>query len=177
MVSEMRTLHQARAANNPDFIYRRNALAYRKVRNDTNTVTLNEAQRIREKNEAEVFWLKLENEKRLAQGRDILKSLDELNDANENIVAKNEVQSQPGISSSDESDESDGSLIGNEVAGVVDPTALMTQDRKDAVSTSEDSEPEQEKIPDPYLVETSKIILDLISLQKRTAEKQSSQRI
>ena len=188
MLSDLRNLHHTRAADDPEFVYLENALAYRQVRSNTNSITLNEQKRIQEKEEADSFWLSLENEKRKAQGLSLLKSLDELDGQEESVVAQNETQSQPGISPSEEGsadNQSGGVLIGNEVAGVVDSSGLIEGDTKvpndevnPAIENEVAAEEEPKPQPDPYLVETSKIVIDLIALEKRTAaEKRGSQQI
>ncbi len=74
----LRTRHGERAADNPDFVYMRR-LAER-VEHDaaTEQLSLNEAERRREKADWEAWRLELENALRLAKGEPPLQSLDDL---------------------------------------------------------------------------------------------------
>ena len=80
LLPELQAMHAHRAADNPEFKYLKDAFAYRQERNEVKTITLNEAERIAEKDNAEAFWVALENRKRQAQGKDPIESLDDLND-------------------------------------------------------------------------------------------------
>jgi len=164
LVSDLRSMHETRAAADPEFVYLQNALAYRQVRSDIDSVSLNEKTRVREKEESDAFWLRLENDKRQAQGLAVLKSLDELDEDSEPVVAGNKT-AQPGISPA--SDEPAEGIQGNEVAGVVDSSAVSLVPT--VPDTDVDETKEVESLPDPFLVETSKIILDLIGLEERIA--------
>ena len=66
-------------ANDPDFEYLTEAFSYRKARSKDTLVTLSQATRQREKEQADEFWLALENKRRVAKGQEILASLDDLN--------------------------------------------------------------------------------------------------
>jgi hypothetical protein len=176
-------MHNKRAALDPEFIYLRDALAYRQVRSNENTISLNEQARLREKDSADTFWLALENTKRLGLGLDPVASLDDLDNEDEPVVASVEQppSSAPGLSPATNGDTSteDQSLLGNEIVGVgfetnssnpaqgADDIENPHQGAKGA--TLETTEDEQE--PDPFLVETSKIVLDMIGLENRTAKK------
>ncbi|HIG39117.1 MAG: carboxy terminal-processing peptidase [bacterium] len=172
LVSDLRSMHETRTAYDPEFVYLQDALAYRQVRSNIDSVSLNEKTRIREKEESDAFWLKLENNKRQGQGLAVLKSLDELDEDSDPVVASNKT-AQPGIAppSEDQSGEQVEGIQGNEVAGVVDSSAVSlvpaTVPDTDIDETKADKQ--DESLPDPFLVETSKIILDLIGLEERTA--------
>ena len=74
----LRTRHGERAADNPDFVYLRR-LAERVERDAaTEQLSLNEAERRREKADWEAWRLELENALRLAKGEPPLQSLDDL---------------------------------------------------------------------------------------------------
>ena len=163
-VPELRSLHNNRIADNPEFNYIKEAFAYRKARNEDDHVSLNEQQRRLEKEEREAFWLALENKKRLALGQEVIASLDEL-DEEEPVVASNET---PPVTSggaaivpevvTDDAEGSNQPVPGSEMAGAgVTGTAAV-------IPASEEEEPE-----DPYLVESGHILLDLISMDERTA--------
>ena len=152
-------------------MYLQSAIAYRQVRTNIDSVSLNEKTRIKEKADSDAFWLKLENDKRQAQGLALLTSLDERDEDKEPAVADNKA-AQPGISpaSNDPSAEGSEAIQGNEVAGVVDSSVvtLLPTQSPDA-DTDENKTEKEESAPDPFLVATSKIILDLIGLEERTA--------
>ena len=180
-VPELRSLHHDRVANDPEFTYLREAFAYRKSQSNDDTVSLNEQERILEKTEREDFWLGLENRKRAALGEDLLASLDELNEEAEPILASIEAPttnpaSNPtaGAAIVPDADPTNpqGSVTGSEMAGI--GTAAVIP----ALSTSTESESAEEEVdeqPDPYLVETGQILLDLISLEERTSARLRSQ--
>jgi|TARA_B110000483_G_scaffold103070_1_gene125836 carboxyl-terminal processing protease len=183
LLADLQSMHNKRAALDPEFIYLRDALAYRQVRSNENTISLNEQARLREKDSADTFWLALENTKRLGLGLDPVASLDDLDNEDEPVVASVEQtpSSAPGLSPATNGDTSteDQSLLGNEIVGVgfetnssnpaqgSDDIENPHQGAKGA--TLETTEDEQE--PDPFLVETSKIVLDMIGLENRTAKK------
>ena len=52
-----------------------------------------------------------------------------------------------------------------------DPTAAPMPDVSDGEGEGEGAAADEEDDPDPYLVETSNILVDLISLTRRTAER------
>lgn len=161
-VPELRSLHHDRITGNPDFDYLKEAFAYRKARNENDSVSLNAAERNREKDEREAFWLALENKKRGAKGLDLVASLDELDEEDEPTVAAAE-PTAPATSGGaivpDPEENGDGDPVpGSEmaVAGASIPG--------ETADSAADAEP-----PDPYLVESGHILLDLISLEERTA--------
>ncbi len=155
LVPELRALHLERVANHPDFNYLKEAFAYRKARKEENTISLNEIQRLAEKQDRETFWLALENRKRLAQGLDALASLDELT-ADEPEVANSEAPAggEGALVPSPQEGEDDGPVPGNEMAGA--GAANIKTDSEEPV--------------DFRLIEGGHILLDLISLEKRTAD-------
>ena len=158
LLNELRALHDQRAENDPEFVYLQNALAYRQERRGINSVSLNEQQRLAEKSKIDAFWLKLENDRRQAQGLQLLGSLDEL-DTIDNPVAKN--ATLPGVPVADANQ--DGS-VDNSVASNTDVNATIDSDDSVEASTTPKSK------PDAYLIEASNIILDYLMLEKRVAE-------
>lgn len=156
LVPELRELHEDRVADNPDFNYLREAYAYRKARNEEDYVSLNRAERIREKEEREAFWLSLENKKREALGQDALASLDELDDEEPAVASVEPAQTEAtgGGAIVPDNQEGEDPVPGSEMAG------------SGASAPVADLEEEE---PDPYLVESGHILLDLISLEERTA--------
>ena len=144
LVPELKSLHDERVSDNAEFNYQAEAFAYRKSRNEDNTISLNEEQRLQEKSDREDFWLALENKKRVALGQEPIASLDELD------------EEEPTIASNDAS-------AASEIAG--SSSAIPISKTDDAREEPE----EEDTTPDPYLVESGHILLDLISLEERTA--------
>ena len=167
LVPALKSLHDERVADNADFNYLKEAFAYRKARNEDNTVSLNEEQRLQEKSDREDFWLALENKKRLALGQETIASLDEL-DEEEPTVASNDSPDASAAGAAIVPVNADGGATepepGSEMAGAGSAIPAPKPDVADAAPLEE-----EDKIPDPYLVETGHILLDLISLEERTA--------
>ncbi|MDG1834673.1 MAG: carboxy terminal-processing peptidase [Pseudomonadales bacterium] len=192
LVTELDRLHKARVTEDPEFTYMADAAAYRKVRAQQTAVTLNESQRLKEKEDSDTFWLALENTKRLQQGLPEIDSLDELQGDKEPVVAEIDGSGATGITIDAESGdlgEEDAALgeaqnlVGNELAGVLempsatDPPATMKQENPEKESAEPDIEDTTEdEEPDAFLVETTNILLDLISLGKQTAAEKQQQR-
>jgi carboxyl-terminal processing protease len=161
-IPELRSLHHERISENPDFTYLKDAFAYRKTRNEQLTVTLNEAKRRQEKADREAFWVALENRKRQAQGLAAISSLDELDDE-EPVLASNDSPSADAAATGGAAGaaiipegDNNGSVPGSEMAGM-------------GANVIEETAATEETPPDPYLVESGHILLDLISLEERTA--------
>ncbi|MCB1692023.1 MAG: carboxy terminal-processing peptidase [Pseudomonadales bacterium] len=173
---DLRNLHEARVSHDPEFEYQKDANAYRQKLAEEKDVTLNEEKRKEEKESEDKFWLTLENTRREAEGLAKIDSLDELKNDDEPTLAQNGTPSASGggITSPDEKSadgkSSEGGIKGNEMAGVVDVP-------KNSTPTEEESGlPEADKVqdkPDAYLVESSNILVDLISLTNRTAAKKA----
>ena len=192
LVTELDRLHKARITEDPEFTYMADAAAYRKVRAQQTAVTLNESQRLKEKEDSDTFWLALENTKRLQQGLPEIDSLDELQGDKEPVVAEIDDSGATGITTDAESgDLGEGdaalgeaqNLVGNELAGVIempsatDPPATLKQENPEKEGAEPDIEDTTEnEEPDAFLVETTNILLDLISLGKQTAAEKQEQR-
>ena len=155
LVPELRALHLERVANHPEFDYLKEAFAYRKARKEENTISLNEMQRLAEKQDRESFWLALENRKRLAQGLSALASLDELTAAEPTIAnVKAPAGGAGALVPSPQEGEDDGPVPGSEMAGAGGASNIKAGSKEPV---------------DFHLVEGGHILLDLISLEKRTA--------
>ena len=192
LVTELDRLHKARVTEDPEFTYMADAAAYRKVRAQQTAVTLNESQRLKEKEDSDTFWLALENTKRLQQGLSEIDSLDELQGDKEPVVAEIDGGGATGITTDAESgDLGEGdaalgeaqNLVGNELAGVIEmpsataPPATLKQENPEKEGAEPDIEDTTEnEEPDAFLVETTNILLDLISLGKQTAAEKQQQR-
>ncbi|MGI9323068.1 MAG: carboxy terminal-processing peptidase, partial [Pseudomonadales bacterium] len=192
LVPELRALHEARVAEHPEFNYQKEAFAYRKAKSEKNFVTLNRQARIAEQDDSEAFWVALENKKRVAQGLETIASLDDLNPKEEDELAAAEepIGSDGGSSASGggaivpDAQEGDEPAQGSEMA-IADPIGSLGTEPNAEPSVEPSTEPiaepgtepeaieaseaEPEDPPDPYLVESGHILLDLISLKEQTA--------
>jgi len=169
-VPELRHRHQDRTKENVEFDYLSDALDYRKKRSKEKTITLNRLERIQRKENADSFWVALENKRRVARGQSELKSLDELSPTFH--VTSNQ-PSTSGItpaSTDDQSDEAD-QLEGNELTGLTDVDSGQKIDAD--VEIESEKEEEEEEVPDALLVESGHILADLINLSSRTAAEKS----
>ena len=165
-------MHNARVETDPEFIYMRDAAAYRQVRSKQTSLSLNMAQRQQEKADSEAFWLDLENAKRKRQALPLIASLDELNPKPAADLASAESASAPvsGPTGAAILDSPDAAL------SIAVPAQLDINDEAPA----NDSVPhvKADSAPDPQLVESGNILLDMISLEKRlAAEPQKQQAI
>ena len=153
LIPDLQKLHLKRVKTDPEFIFAKEAMAYQLERSNGKTISLNEATRIQEKEDYETFFLALENDKRSAQGLDLLTSLSE----EEPAVA---VATPTGIpmvvdeSREDSQEQEDLKITGNEVASVDSVTLDPPESRE-----------EESEETDAFLNETGNILLDLISLQ------------
>lgn len=171
-IPELRHRHEERTKENAEFTYLSLALDYRKKRSQEKSITLNQSERIQRKEEADSFWVALENTRRVAKGLTELTSLDELSPAHP--VVSNEMRGG-GITPASETDQSDAAnrLEGNELAGLTD---IDAQQQKPVEEEKVELEEEKVKEPDPLLVESGHILADLIDLSSRTAAEKSPSR-
>ena len=108
---------------------------------DRNLLPLNEAKLLLEREEEDAWRLQAENARRLAKGMEPLADIDALD--------------------AEEADGTDGEAL------VADPVADALNEDVAAEDASADAEKVEE--PDPYLVESGKILLDLVELQDADA--------
>jgi len=133
------------------------------MRNEDDTISLNEEQRLQEKSDRENFWLALENKKRVSLGQEPIASLDELDEEEPTIASNDASAASPAIAPTTRESETAEPASNSEIAG--SNSAIPVAGADDARE-----EPEvEESSPDPYLVESGHILLDLISLEERTA--------
>ena len=167
LVPELKSLHDERVSDNAEFNYLEEAFAYRKTRNEDDTVSLNEEQRKQEKSDREEFWLALENKKRVALGQEPIASLDELDEEEPTIASNDASAASPAIDpTTGDSETAEPGHI-SEIAG--SSSALPVSKADDAREKAQAEPEEEDTTPDPYLVESGHILLDLISLEERTA--------
>ena len=75
VILPLRALHNERVKQNPEFLYQNAAYDYRKNSRKADYISLNNYDRASQKDERDNFWLNLENEKRVALGKDLLTSI------------------------------------------------------------------------------------------------------
>ena len=78
VLQNLKARHQARAEHDPDFQYLNALAAKGREAREKNTVSLNEAVRLKEKADEDAWRLGLENQLRAAKGEPLLKNIDEL---------------------------------------------------------------------------------------------------
>jgi carboxyl-terminal processing protease len=78
VLQNLKARHQARAEHDPDFQYLNALAAKGREAREKNTMSLNEAVRLKEKADEDAWRLGLENQLRAAKGEPLLKSIDEL---------------------------------------------------------------------------------------------------
>lgn len=165
IIPELRSQHAVRVKSNADFVYLREAFNFRKRQTEENEISLNQQTREKKQQSVDDFWLTLENDRRIAKGLEPVASLDDLN--KENLVVASNAEASAETTAAEDSSTDD--LDGNELAGVTSPLA----EQPGAETAQEPIAAEPEEKPDAYLLETSNILLDLISMTNRTAAKKS----
>ena len=176
-VSQLKTelirLHNARVKTDPEFAYFREASAYRQERSKQTSISLSEAARRQEKKDADAFWLGLENSKRQQQGLPAIASLDELNPERKPDLASN-TSAPAGLSEvksgdTDAADDQSNGQANDAGAGAADVASSLVNSSHEDAEDSRLPPPRATEAPDPHLVESGNILLDLISLEQRTA--------
>lgn len=138
LVAALRTRHEARAAEDPDFIYIREQISRIMQNRDRNLLPLSETKLLAEREEEDAWRLQAENARRVAKGMEPLADVAALDaEAGE--------------------DSEDGDTL------VDDPVAEALEDD----ATNDDADVAEE--PDPYLVESGRILMDLTELQQADA--------
>ena len=171
--TELINLHNARVKNDPEFAYFREASAYRQERSKQTSISLSEAARRQEKKDADAFWLGLENSKRQQQGLPAIASLDELNPERKPDLASNTgaPAGLPEVKSgdTDAADDQSNGQANDAGAGAADVASSLVNSSHEGAEDSRLPPPRATEAPDPHLVESGNILLDLISLEQRTA--------
>ena len=162
---ELTGLHDTRSATDPEFIYMRDAAAYRQVKSKQKLISLNLVTRQQEKTDSDDFWLTLENTKRKRQDLEPIASLDELNPKRD----------EPELASGHTADVNTLSVDGGATSlDTPDPQEPATAPALIDINTEEASDDSLPPLsadaePDAHLIESGNILLDLISLEKRMA--------
>ncbi len=163
VLPELRSLHKQRTRDNPEFQFMQEALQYRKELKNENEISLNQKARLERKKTTDTFWVALENKKRIAEGLDPIKSLDDL-DQDEPATPQTAASGITTPASGNGNSEQD-TLQGNEMAGLNTATGSQVD------AAEEPAGPTIADDPDPYLLESGNILLDLLNIPTRTAEK------
>lgn len=155
LVPQLAKMYQTRSESDPEFGYLRDQLAIAEQNRTIESVSLNEAVRRAERKEREHRALEIENKRRQALGKDVVASLDELDDA-----------------------EHEGDAA--EVADAADTTAAeaTSSDIKTESELESESAPEPEKAveivsaeelshEDVLLAEAGNLLVDSLLLQER----------
>ena len=138
LLPTLNSRHEERMATDPDFVFIRAEIDKVKEDQANNLLTLNETRLMEERKQRDEWRLALENQRRAAKGLELLadtKALDA--EADENA---------------------DGADLGSGAAanGIADGAAA------DPAAGDDDKD---DKESDPYLVESGRILLDMLSLQ------------
>ena len=168
LIPELTTRHNKRVSVDPEYQYVADAVAYRHELSNREAISLNKETRLSEKEDNNQFWLSLENRKRVAQGLPEIDSLDELS------------------SSSDSSDDTQTEVVTGEqdTAAAILANATPDSDGEEAVDTEttevatvdESITEEETPPPDVYIRAAGNVLLDILSLSTRTAERVDNER-
>jgi carboxyl-terminal processing protease len=139
LIPELVRRHDERLTTDPDFVFIRAEIAKGIEQREDNTITLNEAKLLEERNADDAWRLEIENARRVAKGEAPVASIDELN----------------GEADADGADAA--AVPGADGQFAPDPNDL---DAPDEVGANDD-----DAEADPYLVESGRVLLDLIDLQ------------
>ena len=157
LITRLNKSHQSRIKNDPDFIYEQSAIAFQRKQAKKEFRSLNEFTRINDKNNTEVFWLGLENQRRKDKGLSTISSLDEL-DSDLSINQNNPSDSETNIKPTLNSDSEDRLFNSNKKS--------LSNGNKENNVNEEISEKDKEKQPydpDAFVSESGNILIDLIS--------------
>ena len=157
LITRLNKSHQSRIKNDPDFIYEQSAIAFQRKQAKKEFRSLNEFTRINDKNNTEVFWLGLENQRRKDKGLTTISSLDEL-DSDLSINQKNPLDSKTNIKPILNSDSEDKLFNSDE-------KSLSNGNKRNNVNEeiSDKDMEEQAYDPDAFVSESGNILIDLIS--------------
>jgi carboxyl-terminal processing protease len=131
--------HDTRLMEDPDFVFIRAQIAKGLEQRDNNRITLNEEKLLAERNADDAWRLETENARRVAKGMEPLATIDEL----------------------DEDPDADN-VAANDLVNPNDANL----DEASPLDTGAEEEVEEQ---DPYLVESGRILLDMIGMQTNSA--------
>jgi carboxyl-terminal processing protease len=139
LIPELVRRHDARLASDPDFEFIRAEIAKGIEQREDNTITLNEAKLLEERDADDAWRLEIENARRVAKGEAPVASIEELN--------------------------GDADADGDDAAVGPGPDGQFAPDPNDLDAPDEIGANDEDAEEDPYLVESGRILLDLIGLQ------------
>lgn len=171
LIPELMTRHSQRIALDPEYQYVADAVAYRHELSSRKEISLNRETRIREKEKNTQFWLSLENRKRVAQGLPEVASLDELTpSAKEDTENTQDTSIKPATASAEVPDAANDKPA---------KTTEKTPEETPEVATAGEAGASKEEAPAPdvYIRETGHVLLDIIAMSTRTAERTDDKRL
>ena len=148
-LNKLRKQHEGRSVDDPDFVFLREQKKLIEELRKQTRISLNEKTRKEEQNQNDDKRLALENERRKAKGLDLLDSLEEDEAANDETPA---AQTPDGIN--------DGETPEPEVA---DNSKLP-----ESAANDEGDEQAEEEEEDALLVESGRILLDYVKMEKQS---------
>ncbi len=145
LVPSLTTKHDARLRDDPEFVYIRSQIAEAKKEQAANSLTLNEAKLLDERKQRDLKRLALENQRRKAKGQTPFADIKAMeNDGKDDADAK--------TASAGSLENGDGKN-----AALTDGNASKNKKGADGKAKPKD--------PDPYLIESGRILVDLAELQ------------
>jgi carboxyl-terminal processing protease len=151
VVPTLNSRHQARLKADPDFNFIQAEIGKIREEQKKNEFTLNETKLEAERTESETWRLKQENIRRVAKGQPVLKDFKELEETDKDLAAAatgaNSATGDPALDAEN---------------------APLEAGEQDKTASSESDKAVAKKEKDPYLVESGKILLDLLSMQNPT---------
>lgn len=140
---------EERAANDPDFAYVRAQIARIMENRDRNLLPLSESKLLAEREEEDAWRLQAENARRLAKGLEPLADIEALD--------------------AEQAEDADGGeLVGDAESDALNED-LAADEAGDAAAADVAAGEDEADEPDPYLVESGRILMDLVELQKTDA--------
>lgn len=147
VIPELSSRSVQRVAADPDFNFIEAQIQHMIDTRDRNQLTLNESKLLAEREAEDAWRLEIENKRRVAKGQEPLASLDDLDDEEQGdqIATVDDFADAPVARDEENNEESGQNLSGT------------------------DEQEEKADEPDPYLVESGRILLDLLELQQGDA--------
>ena len=143
MLPELRTLHEQRAQTSPDFIYLTDQIERTKELRKREQLSLNEAAVKIEREENRLVEFEAENMRRFLKGLPLREWITDINTSDEEDETTTQIDTEPTV---------------------VDPDGLANDELAEAETTEDPSEEEEE---DPLLLESGKILADLMAINGR----------
>ncbi len=148
-LNKLRKQHEGRSVDDPDFVFLREQKKLIEELRKQTRISLNEKTRKEEQNQNDDKRLALENERRKAKGLDLLDSLEEDDAANDETPA---AQTPDGIN--------DGETPEPEIAD--------NSKQPESAANDEGDEQTEEEEEDALLVESGRILLDYVKMEKQS---------